>query len=145
MRSFSAHPRLRVATLIILGVGTTIRGAAYLPGPDVLVLTYVDGLIPLQLWSAIWIGTGVSILLGIWHRYLARIGLNFAASMWLVWSVSYLLSWITHVEGPRYWMTAASMATLAGLIYIVAALMDMTGPPPGSAVPDKETDRGPDT
>ena len=110
---------------------------------DVEVLTYVDGLIPLQLWSIVWIGTGVSILLGIWHRYLARIALNVAASMWLVWSVSYLLSWITYVEGPRYWVTAASMATLAGVIYIVAALMDMTGPPPGKPVP-KDPDREPE-
>ena len=140
MRSFFVHPRLRVVVLTILGVGTTIRGMAYLPSPDVEVLTYVDGLIPLQLWSIVWIGTGVSILLGIWHRYLARIGLNVAASMWLVWSVSYLLSWITFSEGPRYWITAASMATLAGVIYIVAALMDMTGPPPGSAVP-KESEK----
>ena len=134
------HPRIRVAALIILGLGTVIRGIAYIPGPDVLVLTYVDGLIPLQLWSAIWIGTGVLILLGIWHRYLARIGLNVAASMWLVWSVSYLLTWFSNMEGPRYWITAASMATLAGLIYIVAALMDMTGPPPGKPVPE-ESDR----
>ena len=143
MRGFSEHPRIRVAVLTILGVGTVIRGTAYLPGTDVEVLTYVDGLIPLQLWSIVWIGTGVSILLGIWHRYLARISLNIAASMWLVWSVSYLLSWITYVEGPRYWVTAASMATLAGVIYIVAALMDMTGPPPGKPVP-KDPDREPE-
>lgn len=141
MRDFSVHPKLRVAALTILGVGTTIRGIAYLPGSDVLVLTYVDGLIPIQLWSIVWIGTGISILLGIWHRYLARYALNISASLWLVWSVSYLLSWITDAEGPRYWVTAASMATLSGVMYIVAALMDQTGPPPGSAVP-KVPDKG---
>ena len=135
MRNFSVHPRLRVATLTILGVGTIIRGMAYVPSSDAEVLTYVDGLVPVQLWSAIWIGTGVLILSGIWHRYLARIELNVAASMWLVWSVSYLLSWITFSEGPRYWVTAAAMATLSGVIYIVAALMDMSGPPPGKPVP----------
>ena len=145
MRSFSAHPRLRVATLIILGVGTVIRGAAYILGPDTEVLTYVDGLVPLQVWSIVWVSVGVSIILGIWHRYLARIGLNTAASLWMVWSISYLLTWFTNMDGPRYWVTASSIATLAGVIYLVAALMDMTGPPPGSAVPDKETDRGPDT
>lgn len=144
MRDFSAHPRLRVAALTVLGVGTVIRGIAYIPSPDVEVLTYVDGLIPLQLWSIVWIGTGLSILLGIWHRYLARIALNVSASLWLVWSVSYLLSWITLTNGPRSWVTAAAMATLAGVTYIVAALMDMTGPPPGKPVP-KETDREPDT
>lgn len=137
MRGFSEYPRIRVAALIILGVGTVIRGAAYIPGSDAEVLTYVDGLIPLQFWSIVWIGTGALILLGIWHRYLARIGLNVAASMWLAWSVSYLLSWITFSDGPRYWVTAAAMATLAGLIYIVAALMDMTGPPPGKPVPEE--------
>lgn len=143
MRDFSVHPKLRATALTVFGVGTTIRGAAYIPGSDAEVLTYVDGLIPLQLWSIVWIGTGVSILLGIWHRYLARIALNVAASMWLVWSLSYLLTWFGNMEGPRHWMTAASMATLAGGIYISAALMDMAGPPPGSAVP-KEPDREPE-
>lgn len=135
MRDFSLHPRLRVTALTVCAAGVTIRGLAYIDAPTTRYTTFVDALVPLHMWAFVWIGAGVLIFAGIWHRVIARWALSSGASLWAVWALSFTLSWLIG-DQSRAWVTAGAMATVAGMMWIVASLADSVGPPPGPVIPD---------
>lgn len=130
MRAFEPlHPRIRIAALTVCGAGLLARGLAYVGGNPTGGLTaFADVLIPLQVWSAVWIFAGVSVLAGIWHRIIARWALSFGASMWAMWGLSFLWATVNGDSG-RGWVTASTMLTLAGLMVVTAMLCDSVGPP----------------
>lgn len=136
MRGYDLHPKLRVTALSVYAGGVAIRGLAYLDAPpSTQFTTFVDAVVPLQVWALVWMGTGALLLAGIWHRVVARWALSIGASLWAVWALSYTLSWIVG-DQSRAWVTAGAMATIAGSMWITAALADSVGPPPGPVITD---------
>lgn len=136
MRGFDLHPKLRVTALSVCASGVTIRGLAYLNAPpSTQFTTFVDAVVPLQVWAFVWIGAGALLVAGIWHRIIARWALSIGASLWAVWALSYTLSWLVG-DQSRAWVTAGAMATIAGLMWIIASLADSVGPPGGPVIPD---------
>lgn len=134
MRDFQSHPRLRVAALVACGVGIAIRGLGYV-GTSPKQISFVDGLIPGPLWAAIWMLCGLFIIVGVWDRGVARWAMSAGAALWSLWTLSYLVAWLFN-DASRSWLTAGTMALVASLMWILAALMDSIGPPPAPAVPD---------
>lgn len=129
MRAFEPlHPRLRIAALVGCAYGAVTRGLAYAQTSSTPFTTFVDALVPLQVWAWVWIGAGVAMLAGIWHRVVARWALSFGGSLWAVWGLSFYLSWIIG-DQSRAWVTAGGFITIAGLMFIIAALADSVGPP----------------
>ena len=130
MRAFEPlHPRLRVAALVIVASGAVARGVAYIDQPDTGRLThFVDGIVPLHVWAFVWIGAGICLVAGIWHRVIARYALAFTATLWATWGLSFMWATITG-DAPRGWVTGSLMLTLAGTMVIIAALADTVGPP----------------
>lgn len=129
MRDFAHHPRLRVTALSVCAAGSIIRGIAYVDAPLTRYTTFVDALVPLHVWGIVWVTAGALMLVGIWHRVVARWALSIGASLWAVWALSYLVSWMVG-DQPRAWVTAGALAVVAGLMWIVASLADSTGPLP---------------
>lgn len=136
MRDFTAHPKLRVAALSMSAAGAAIRGIAYLDAPNTRYTTFIDAWIPLHLWAFIWLTAGALMLIGVWHRLVARWGLSLGVGLWGAWAVSYTASWVFG-DQSRGWVTAAAFALIAGLTWIVASLSDSVGPPPGPVIPDQ--------
>lgn len=137
MRDFTQHPRLRVTALAVFATGAIVRGLAYIDAPNTRFTTFVDALVPLHVWGFVWVTAGGLMLVGIWHRVIARWALSIGASLWAVWALSYLVSWFTG-DQSRAWVTAGAMATIAGSMWITASLADSTGPPPRPVIPDGE-------
>lgn len=137
MRDFTKHPRLRVGALCVCGIGTMLRGFDYASGRNLISETIVDSLVPVHVWAYVWLLAGALVLVGVWHRLLARYALNFAASLWGVWGILYFISWL-FMDGST---AATSMLTVSGLMWIVAALADSTGPPPGPVLPKPRSKR----
>lgn len=136
MRDFTRHPKMRVATLAVISSGVTARGLAYVDAPSTGLTTFVDKLVPLQVWAVVWIAAGVLVAAGIWHHVIARWAIALSSSLWLVWGISYM--WATIIgDQSRGWVTGATMLTLGGLMLICGGLMDEQGPPPGPVVPDE--------
>lgn len=138
MRAFEpTHPRLRVTALAVFAYGSVARGLAYIDPPQTGLTTFVDALVPLHVWAVVWIAAGTLMVAGIWHRGIARVAINLGGTLWAVWGLSYM--WATLIgDQSRGWVTGALMLTLAGAMYICAALADSTGPPPGPVMSDKE-------
>lgn len=129
MRAFEPlHPKLRIAALSVLSFGAISRGLAYVNAPRTSYTTFVDAMVPLQVWAFVWICAGLLLLAGIWHRVVARWALSFGGSLWAVWGLSFYLSWIIG-DQSRAWVTAGGFITIAGLMFIIAALTDSVGPP----------------
>ena len=139
MRSFELHPRLRVAAISMSAAGAAIRGWAYLDAPNTGLTTFIDAWIPLDAWAFVWIGAGVLMFAGVWHRVIARWGLSLGVGLWGAWAISYTASWLFGGQS-RAWVTAAAFALIAGLTWIVASLSDSVGPPPGPVIPDEDGD-----
>lgn len=139
MRAFEPlHPRLRIATLGTFAFGSVARGFAYIGQPTTGGLTtFVDALVPLHVWAVVWVAAGTLMVAGIWHRVIARIALNLGGTLWAVWGLSYVAATVVG-ESSRGWVTGTLMVTLAGAMWICAALADSAGPPPGPVIPDGE-------
>lgn len=137
MRSFTYHPKMRVAALCVFAYGALARGLAYIDAPSTGLTTFVDKLVPLTVWAIVWITAGVLIFAGIWHRIIARWAMALGSSLWLVWGTSYM--WATVIgDQSRGWVTGAAMLTLGGAMLISGALMDSEGPPPGPVILPEE-------
>ena len=137
MRSFTQHPKMRVAALCVFAYGAIARGIAYIDAPSTGLTTFVDKLVPLTVWAIVWITAGVLIFAGIWHRIIARWAMALGSSLWLVWGTSYM--WATVIgDQSRGWVTGAAMLTLGGAMLISGALMDSEGPPPGPVILPEE-------
>ena len=142
MRDFSAHPRLRVAVLAVASYGAASRGLAYLEDPNTSLTTYVDNFVPLWAWAAVWLAAAVMVLVGIAHRVFARWAMSLTSGLWLVWAISYF--WATLLgDQHRGWVTGSGFIVIAAYTWIMAAMMDNTGPPP-PRLPDKEGQADPD-
>ena len=139
MRAFEPlHPKLRVAALVTFSSGATARGVAYTGTTTTGGLTtFVDAVVPLHVWAAVWIAAGALMVAGIWHRVIARIALNLGGTLWAVWGLSYMAATIVG-DSSRGWVTGSLILTLAGAMYICAALADSAGPPPGPVIPDRK-------
>lgn len=138
MRAFEpTHPRLRVAALVVFAYGALSRGIAYIDAPQTGLTTFVDALVPLHVWAVVWTAAGTLMIAGIWHRLIARVALGLGGTLWAVWGLSYMAATIVG-DSSRGWVTGSAMLTLAGAMYICAALADSAGPPPGPVIPDKE-------
>lgn len=137
MRSFTQHPKMRVAALCVFAYGAIARGLAYIDAPSTGLTTFVDKLVPLTVWAIAWITAGVLIFAGVWHRIIARWAMALGSSLWLVWGLSYM--WATVIgDQSRGWVTGAAMLTLGGAMLISGALMDSEGPPPGPVISPEE-------
>ena len=137
MRSFTYHPKMRVAALCVFAYGAIARGLAYIDAPSTGLTTFVDKLVPLTVWAIVWITAGVLIFAGVWHRIIARWAMALGSSLWLVWGLSYM--WATVIgDQSRGWVTGAAMLTLGGAMLISGALMDSEGPPPVPVIPPEE-------
>lgn len=129
MRAFEPlHPRLRIAALSVFAFGAINRGIAYIHTPSTPFTTFVDTMVPLHLWSWVWIGSGVAMVAGIWHRIIARWALSLGGSLWALWGISFYGSWIAG-DQTRGWVTGGAFITIAGTMFIIAALADSVGPP----------------
>lgn len=136
MRAFEPlHPRLRIAALVGCAYGAVNRGLAYAHTTSTPFTTFVDALVPLQVWAWVWIGAGVAMLAGIWHRVIARWALSLGGSLWVVWGLSFYVSWLVG-DQSRGWVTAGAFVTIGWLMFIVAALADSVGPPREPVIPD---------
>lgn len=123
------HPHLKTASLVFFSQAAIARGIGYLQKPSTGGLTtFVDGLIPLRAWAVIWILGGISMLIGIKYRAIARLSLSLGASLWGVWAISYFLATLTG-SSSRGWMTGSLILGLAGAMAISAALIDTEGLP----------------
>lgn len=124
MRDMQRHPQLRVTTLTVGSAVVAARGVAYLGAPTTGGLTtFVDTLVPLQVWAVVWIAAAVAILCGAWSRPLARVAMSFGAALWAVWGISYI--WATVAgSSPRGWVTGATMLGVAGFMWILALLVE---------------------
>lgn len=142
MRDFSAHPRLRIATLAVASYGAASRGLAYLEDPNTSLTTYVDNFVPLWAWSAVWLAAAGLILVGIFHRVFARWALSLTSGLWLVWAISYFAATLTG-DQHRGWVTGSGFLVISAYTWIMAAMMDNTGPPP-PRLPDEEDQADPD-
>lgn len=137
MRDFTRHPKMRVAALSVISYGVIARGLAYVDAPSTSLTTFVDKIVPLQVWAAVWIAAGVLVAAGIWHRVISRWAIALSSSLWLVWGISYM--WATIIgDQSRGWVTGAAMLSLGGLMLICGALMDEQGPLPGPVIPPEE-------
>ena len=137
MRSFTYHPKMRVAALCVFAYGAIARGLAYIDAPSTGLTTFVDKLVPLTVWAIVWITAGVLIFAGVWHRIIARWAMALGSSLRLVWGLSYM--WATVIgDQSRGWVTGAAMLTLGGAMLISGALMDSEGPPPGPVISPEE-------
>lgn len=137
MRDFAHHPKLRVTALSLCAAGAGVRGLAYIDATTTHFTTFVDALVPLHVWGIVWVTAAALMVVGIWHRVVARWALSAGASLWAVWALSYVVSWLTG-DQPRAWVTAGAMAVVAGLMWIVASLADATGPMPRVRATDGE-------
>lgn len=144
MRSFDHYPKLRITALTVCAAGAGIRGLAYVDPPATGLTIAIDRIVPLELWAVVWISAGLAMLVGVWHRTIARWALSLGASLWMVWSFSYTYAWLFE-DQARGWVTAGAMAMIAGLMFIVAVLADTTGPPPGTPVDPGPVTRAGDT
>ena len=122
------HPGLRIAALSVFAFGAINRGCAYIDTPSTPFTTFVDIMVPLHWWAWVWIGAGVAMVAGIWHRIIARWALSLGGSLWAVWGISFYASWIAG-DQTRGWVTGGAFITIAGAMYITAALADSVGPP----------------
>lgn len=128
MRAFEPlHPRLRIAALVGCAYGAVNRGLAYAHTTSTPFTTFVDALVPLQVWAWVWIGAGVAMLVGIWNRVVARYALSLGATLWVVWGVSFYASWLVG-DQSRGWVTAGSFVAIGWLMFIITALADTVGP-----------------
>ena len=137
MRDLSDHPRLRVAALAVASYGAASRGLAYLEAPNTSLTTYLDYFVPLWAWSAVWLTAAVLVLVGIFHRVFARWAMSLASGLWLVWAISYFAATLFG-DQHRGWVTGSGFVVIAAYTWILAAMMDNTGPPPGPVIPDVE-------
>lgn len=129
MRAFEPlHPRLRIAALSVFAFGAINRGLAYVDAPNTRFTTFVDAVVPLRVWAIVWIVAGLLMLAGIWHRVIARWALSLGGSLWAAWGLSFYLSWMLGHQ-DRGWVTGSAFLTLAGIMFITAALADSVGPP----------------
>lgn len=142
MRGFSAHPRLRIATLAVASYGAASRGLAYLEDPNTSLTTYVDNFVPLWAWAVVWLAAAVLVFVGIFHSVLARWALSLTSGLWLVWAISYFTATLLG-DQSRGWVTGSGFIVIAAYTWIMAAMMDNTGPPP-PRLPDKEGQADPD-
>ena len=122
------HPRLRVATLTVGSAVVAARGAAYINAPQTGLTTFVDALVPLHVWAVVWVAVAAAILCGIWSRHLARVAMSFGAALWFVWGGSYMWATITG-DSARGWVTGATMLGVAGLMWILARLIEVLHEP----------------
>ena len=144
MRSFLVHPRLRIATLAVASFGAASRGLAYLEAPNTPLTTYLDYFVPLGAWAAVWFAAAVLVIVGIFHRVLARWALSLVSSMWLVWAISYFTATLLG-DQSRGWVTGSGFIVISAYTWILTAMMDNTGPPhPGPVIPDEEGQADPD-
>lgn len=129
MRAFEPHhPKLRITALVIVAAGAIVRGVAYFGRPTTGGLThFIDAIVPLHVWAVVWIAAGITVLVGIWHRVIARYALAFVSMLWAIWGLSYMTATIFG-DASRGWVTGALILNLAGLTIIVAALADTVGP-----------------
>ena len=123
--------RVRAVILAIVAITAILRGWAYL-GPGVVVsnvdvssvhLSFLDNLIPIQAWAAVWLVTGAIAIAGIRVHRLARLSMSLAVGMWLVWSLSYLIAWGVLGE-ERAWVNAVPLAGFAALLAVMSYLME---------------------
>lgn len=137
MRDFAQHPRIRVAALAVVANSVITRGLAYIDAPSTGLTTFVDRLVPLPVWAVVWITAGALVVVGMWHRIVARWAIALSSSLWVVWGISYM--WATIIgDQTRGWVTGAAMLSLGGLMLICGALMDEQGPLPGPVIPPEE-------
>lgn len=137
MRAFEPlHPKLRIAALVGCAYGAVNRGLAYAQTTSTPFTTFVDALVPLQVWAWVWIGAGLAMLVGIWHRVVARWALSLGGSLWVVWGLSFYASWLVG-DQTRGWVTAGAFVAIGWLMFIIAALADSVGPGRKPVMPEQ--------
>lgn len=128
VRHFGGHRydrRLRAGALLAMAVTTIGRGTAYLtPSWDTTShVSFVDTLVPIEVWAVVWIGAGLAMLVGIRCPRVARWSMSTAASLWGTWAVSYLIAWVV-LDTARAWVTAMPFGLIAILTLILTVLME---------------------
>lgn len=129
--------RVRVVVLLSAAATTIGRGASYLvPGWDRTAhVSFVDLLIPVEVWAAVWIAAGAAMILGVWCPRVARWSMSTAAALWATWGVSYLLAWML-LDTARAWVTAMPFGLIAVYTAVITYLME----PPEAIHPPEEED-----
>lgn len=132
MQALAAHPKERAALHLVFGTGAILRGLAYIDPPSTGLTTFVDGWLPLHVWAAVWICGGVAIFAGIRWREIGRWAIAFTASLWALWTISFLWAWAVG-DSSRGWVTAGALGTIAATMYIIARIIH----PPIRQEPDE--------
>lgn len=117
--------RARVAVLTAVATAVIGRGASYL-GPSwerSAHVSFVDLLIPVEVWSIVWIATGLALLVGIWCPRIARWAMSASVALWSTWAISYVAAW-AFLGTSRAWVTALPFGLIAVLIGVLAYLME---------------------
>lgn len=105
-----------------VGLGGILRGAAYIDPPSTGLTNIVDQIVPLSVWAAVWLGTGLVTLVSAFFPRLRNTTMSFSAGLWLVWGLSYMHSTVFG-DSSRGWVTGSTFLLVAGLIYGVAYLL----------------------
>lgn len=126
MQRLQSIPRVRAAVLVVAAIGAVVRGLGYLDPTGTGMTLFVDGLLPLTAWAAVWITAGAFALAGIWSRPVARWGLSIIAALWFTWFVSYMAAWISG-DSTRGWLTAGGFFVIAVYSWIFAYLIERPG------------------
>ena len=117
--------RVRVLVLAAMAVTCAGRGAAYLTpsfsGTD--YLSMLDPLVPIQVWSGVWIATAAGLLWGIRCPRVARWAMSTAAMLWAAWCLSYLAAQV-FLDAHRAWVTALPFGMIALLTVVFTYLME---------------------
>lgn len=125
--------RARAITLIAAALFCLVRGLAYtspfgpveLNGPVAMISW--DGRL-IWVWNIAWITAGILCIVDLVRRS-TRIGLSLTIGLTFMWGGAYLASWALTEPESRQWLTGATMALIAvvifGLVTKIAALRDL--------------------
>lgn len=115
---------------VVFGLALLSPWALIPPPPRGLV--FLDSLIPLQWWGALWWAAAVMLTLGAFRRNQAK-SLGLFAACLFVWSTSYGFSAFT-VTGPQSVAFTLQAAVFAGLLCSVLATARLLATPPVNIV-----------
>lgn len=115
------HPRLRKLVIATSALVCCVRGLGYTgrspSSASSQYVSFLDTVVPLPVWAAVWIITSVVILLGLRWPSFARWGMSTFGILLLSWCSSYMFAWV-FLDSSRAWMTA-SLLLLGGVNTIV--------------------------
>lgn len=107
--------------LLILGIGILFRGLSYIPevlGPAPQSGSHpTDVLLPINVWAAVWIITGVACIVSAFTRskILDAVALGLGVTLNISWGISFI-DYTAIGDTPRGWVRAVGHFSIAALV-----------------------------